>query len=91
MYSRVKRFLNLNDIYPSLARCWPVYILISVFKVFCDVLTAELSISTIKSKGPSLNWPPLLSREWRFSGFSFTSVCIEPAGPDLGLYAVLQD
>jgi hypothetical protein len=27
LYSRVQRFLNLNDIYPSLARCWPVHVL----------------------------------------------------------------
>ncbi len=40
----VQRFLNLNDIYPSLETCWPVHTLISVFEFFCDVLTAKLSI-----------------------------------------------
>jgi hypothetical protein len=34
---------------------------------------------------------PLLSRGWRFSGYSFSTVCIEPAGLDAGLYTVLQD
>ncbi len=32
----------------------------------------------LKSKGPGLNCPALLSRGWRFSGYSFTTVCIEP-------------
>ncbi len=41
LYIRVQRFSNLDDIYPSLATCWPIDILISVFKFFCDVLTAE--------------------------------------------------
>jgi hypothetical protein len=40
----VQRFLNLDDIYPSLTTFWPIHILISVFEFFCDVLTAELSI-----------------------------------------------
>ncbi len=42
--SRVQRFLNLDDIYPSLATCWPIHILISVFEFFCNVLTAEFTI-----------------------------------------------
>ncbi len=42
--NRVQRFSNLDDIYPSLATCWPIHILISVFKFFCDVLTAELPL-----------------------------------------------
>jgi hypothetical protein len=38
----------------------------------------------------NLNCPAKQSRGWRFSGYSFTIVCIEPAGSDAGLYAVLE-
>jgi hypothetical protein len=37
------------------------------------------------------NYLPLLSRGWQFSGYSFTTVCIEPVSPNAGLYAVLED
>jgi hypothetical protein len=43
MGSRVQRFLNLDDIYPSLETCWPVHT-----KFFYDVFTAELSKYLIK-------------------------------------------
>jgi hypothetical protein len=42
MSIRVQRFLNLNDIYPSLETCWPVHTPSSVFEFFYDVFTAEL-------------------------------------------------
>jgi hypothetical protein len=38
----VQRFLNLDDIYPSLETCWPVHTPSFVFEFFYYVFTAEL-------------------------------------------------
>jgi hypothetical protein len=45
----------------------------------------------LQSKYKNLNCPAKQSRGCWFSGYSFTTVCIEPAGPNAGLYAVLED
>jgi hypothetical protein len=38
----------------------------------------------------NLNCPAKQSRGWRFSGYSFTIVCIELTGRDTGLYEVFE-